>query len=266
MNTKEIHEKTLLKKITKKDNLFHGDFTLDPYQNCSFGCYYCDSSFDPIIYIKQNALSVLQDEIKNKKNKRIIIGSVHDPYQPIEQTTKLTRNILSFLLTKNQPIHILTKSPLILRDIDLLTQFHEVLITISIPFIDTEISSLFEPMVANPFDRMKIISTLKAHHIKAGIAAIPIIPYISDSDEALTTLFNTAKSHNTEYILCKYLQLTGDQKYRMFQLIKTQFPQVFQQFKTQYFLTINPLTPYQINLTNKIQNIAQHYHIPLQIK
>jgi len=265
MNTKEIQEKTLLKKITRKDTLFHGDFTLDPYQNCSFGCPYCDSSFDSIIYIKQNAVSVLQDEIKDKKNKRIIIGSVHDPYQPIEQTMKLTRNILTFLLAYQQPIHILTKSSHILQDLDILTKFNDVLVTISIPFIDTALASIFEPTVENPHHRMNLVSQLQKNNIKTGIAAIPIIPYLSDSNETLHTLFNTAKTHNAAYILCKPLFLKGDQKYNMFELIKKEFPKVFPLFKTLYSTTIYPAETYKLTLKNHIQNLGTLYQIPIQI-
>ena len=265
MNIKEIQEKSLLKKITRKDTLFHGDFTLDPYQNCAFGCPYCDSSFDPIIYIKQNALSLLKEEMKDKKNKRIIIGSVHDPYQPIEQTMKLTRNILSFLLSNQQPIHILTKSSRILQDLDILTQFNDMLVTISIPFIDTTHASIFEPNVENPLHRMSLVSKLKKNHIKTGIAAIPIIPYISDSDETLNTLFKTAKTNSASYLLCKPLFLKGDQKYKMFELIKNEFPKVFPRFKKEYSTTIEPSNTYQINLKNKIQTIATLYQILLQI-
>ena len=91
---KTIRCSSLLNKITKRDALFLGDYTIDPYQNCEFGCKYCDSSNTSTIYIKTNAPEVLERELKNVTKGRIIIGSVHDPYQNIEKDYKITRKIL----------------------------------------------------------------------------------------------------------------------------------------------------------------------------
>ena len=70
MSYKQVKVDNLLNKITKKDKLFGGKFTIDPYQNCEFGCLYCDSSFDKTIYIKTNAVSLLDSELKNQKKAR----------------------------------------------------------------------------------------------------------------------------------------------------------------------------------------------------
>ena len=94
MEYKQIHCDSLLKKITKKDTLFNGMYCIDPYQNCEFGCLYCDSSFDKTIYIKSNAAKIIRNQLKNQEKGRIIVGSVHDPYQRIEMDFKLTKKIL----------------------------------------------------------------------------------------------------------------------------------------------------------------------------
>ena len=81
MQYKSITCTSIINKIVKKDNLFIGDYSADPYQNCEFGCSYCDSSFDKTIYIKSNALQTFNQEIEKLSKGVIIIGSVHDPYQ-----------------------------------------------------------------------------------------------------------------------------------------------------------------------------------------
>ena len=81
MDYKLINCDSLLKKITRKDNLFNGKYCIDPYQNCEFGCLYCDSSYDKTIFVKENADDILNNELKKVKKGLIIIGSVHDPYQ-----------------------------------------------------------------------------------------------------------------------------------------------------------------------------------------
>ena len=130
MEYKLINCDSVIKKITKKDSLFHGNYCVDPYQNCEFGCHYCDSSFEKTIYVKTNIIEILEKELETIKNGRIIIGSVNDPYQIIEKKYQLTNTILETLKEYNFPCHILTKSPLILRDLDLLSQL-ESMITIS---------------------------------------------------------------------------------------------------------------------------------------
>ena len=97
MQYKQIQVDTVINKITNKDKLFKGDYTVDPYQNCEYGCRYCDSSFDKTIYIKNNALEIFEKEITQMQNGTIIIGSVHDPYQKTEEKHKLTRQILKII-------------------------------------------------------------------------------------------------------------------------------------------------------------------------
>src|SRR4030042_5238597 len=114
MEYKNIQCSTLLNKITKKDKLFKGEYTLDPYQNCEFGCIYCDSTYDKTIYIKTNAIQQLEKEIKTIQKDTIIIGSVSDAYQKVEEKHKTTRNLLEIIKQNNFPCHILTKSNLVL--------------------------------------------------------------------------------------------------------------------------------------------------------
>ncbi|MBU0497344.1 MAG: hypothetical protein KKC68_00610 [Candidatus Thermoplasmatota archaeon] len=125
MPIKEIECQQIIRKITPHDTLFSGSYALDPYQNCAFACSYCDSAYDPTIYVKSNAITILQQELQTIKPARIIVGSVHDPYQPIEKSTKLTRKILQTLTNAGFPIHVLTKSPLIFRDIDILKKIQK---------------------------------------------------------------------------------------------------------------------------------------------
>ena len=99
MEYKYAKYNTLLNKITNKDNLFVGNYTIDPYQNCEFGCRYCDSTFDNIIYIKSDSLQLLEKEIKKIEKGMIIVGSVVDPYQEAEKKHKITRKLLKIIET-----------------------------------------------------------------------------------------------------------------------------------------------------------------------
>ena len=143
MQYKYIQVSKLLNKITTKDRLFSGDYTLDPYKNCEFGCKYCDSAYEDTIYVKTNAIELFEKDIKNLDKGTIIIGSVHDPYQKIERDTKITREILKIIEKNKLSCHILTKSDLVLRDLDILADIDDCRVTISIISLDKNITNIF---------------------------------------------------------------------------------------------------------------------------
>ena len=161
---KQIHVNTILNKITKKDNLFLGNYTVDPYQNCEFACTYCYSSYDSTIYVKTNIFEILNKELKKLPHGRIIIGSVHDPYQKTEEKYKLTRDILKTIKKHKFSCHILTKSELVLRDIDILKST-ESIVTISIISLNNSITKIFEKNIQNTIKRLEIIKELNENKI-----------------------------------------------------------------------------------------------------
>ncbi len=144
MEYKHARYSSLLNKITNKDKLFTGDYTLDPYQNCEYGCIYCDSTLDETIYIKTNATQLLKKELEKNERGTTIVGSVSDPYQEVEKKYKTTRNLLKIIEQYDFPCHVLTKSNLVLKDIDILSKMKNCTITISIISLDKSISDIFE--------------------------------------------------------------------------------------------------------------------------
>ena len=108
MEYKPITSSTLLNKITSKDHLFHGKYTLDPYQQCEFNCVYYDSASTTTVYLKTNAPQLLEQDLQNNPKGTIIIGSVHDPYQSAEHQYQLTQQLLQIIKAYDVPCHILT--------------------------------------------------------------------------------------------------------------------------------------------------------------
>ena len=182
MEHKHVIYDSILNKITNEDRLFTGDYTLDPYQNCEFGCKYCDSANDEIIYVKANATQILKRELGQVGTRTIIVGSVHDPYQEVEKRLKLTRSLLDIIRRNNTSCHILTKSDLILRDLDILSEMKDCIVTISTIALDKSISDIFEKRVPTPMERLSVIEKLSDSGIKTGLAIIPILPYIVEDD------------------------------------------------------------------------------------
>jgi DNA repair photolyase len=262
MDYKLINCDSVVKKITKKDSLFHGNYCVDPYQNCEFGCRYCDSSFEKTIYVKDNVVDVLKKELKQIKDGKIIIGSVHDPYQNTEKEFKLTKTILETLKEFNFSCHILTKSPLILRDIDLLSQL-ECMVTISISSLNDQVVRIFEPEVPSPNDRLRTVEHLRSQGIKAGVALIPMLPYIVESE--IESIVKAARSVDAQYLLHKHLELKGDQERLFRNLIEAHYPNLLPKYDSLYDNDFNPRKEYVQELNAILSEYCKKFKIPDKI-
>jgi len=262
MQYKQIHCDSLLKKITKKDTLFNGEYCLDPYQNCEFGCLYCDSSFDKTIYIKKNAVEILENELQTVKKGVIIVGSVHDPYQKVEQKYEITKNILKTLKKYDFPCHILTKSTLVLRDIDLISSM-QCTVTLSISSLDKHITNIFEKNVQTPKKRLQTVKMLMENDVKTGIALMPLLPYIVESE--LEGIVKTSRKWNAQYILHKYLELKGEQKQLFTDVIQKYYPHLFSTYDKLYKARFKPDGTYTSEIDKKIHSYCRKYNISEKI-
>jgi len=144
----------------------------------------------------------------------IAISSATEPWMYIEKKYRITRRCLDIIVKYRFPVHCLTKSTLILRDLDLLHEIdrnailpsdlselvHGTLITFSISSLDDKIAAIFEPNAPRPMDRLKTLEKVKDAGFYAGIAYMPVLPYISDSDDQLMEMIKTAKEFRADYI------------------------------------------------------------------
>lgn len=259
MMYKEIRDHVLIKKITNKDKLFMGTYTVDPYQNCEFGCIYCDSTYDPTVYVRINAADLLEKELPNLQRERVIIGSVNDPYQPVEQTYQLTRRLLKILHKHGYPVHILTKSTLIKRDIDLLSTIDDVTVTFSILSLDTTLTQHLEKQVPSPEKRMKVMQQLADQGIHTGVAVIPILPYLVEDE--LETIVKTVSTYDASYLLHAHLELKGDQKNIFFSLLEQKYPMLLKKYQRLYENSYMPSMPYISQIDKRIHELCNRYHL-----
>jgi DNA repair photolyase len=176
------------------------DRSLNPYRGCEHGCSYCFArqthaylghsagiDFERDIYVKVNAAEVLRHELSSAryKAKPIAIGTNTDPYQPLERKHKLMRDILKVLLEARHPVTITTKSALIVRDLDLLTELAKlnlVSVTISVTSMDPKLSRKLEPRASTPAKRLEALRLLSEAGIPTIISASPMIPAINDME------------------------------------------------------------------------------------
>jgi len=259
MQYKHIRVESVLKKITNKDTLFAGDYIVDPYQNCEFGCLYCDSSFDKTIFIKTNAPEILREELKKHDKGMIIVGSVHDPYQKIEKNCKITRNLLEIISESGFSCHILTKSDLVLRDLDVLSKIKNCIVTMSISSVNKSVYNIFERDVPLSTIRINILEELRKSGIRSGLAVIPIFPFITEVE--LNEIFRTAKASKADYLLYKHLELKGDQKNIFFEIINKYYPDLLKKYEKLYENSYMPNKKYLSMLDTKLNDLYKKYKL-----
>lgn len=187
--------------ITRNDSPDVGfDRSINAYRGCEHGCSYCFArpthtylghsagvDFERDIYVKTNAVEALRAELaaKSYRCRPIAMGTNTDPYQPAERKHKLTRKILEVLLETRHPALITTKSALIVRDLDILTEMARlglVAVTISVTSMDHKLSRKMEPRASSPARRLEAIRLLAEAGVPVSVNAAPMIPAINDME------------------------------------------------------------------------------------
>jgi DNA repair photolyase len=204
MKIKEIKCKSAL----SKSNLPGLDYSLNPYRGCTHGCIYCyvpnvlrikREEWRNFVEIKTNIANILSNELKNKKPGVIGISTVTDPYQHIEKKYKLTRLCLEQILRYNFPVHIQTKSDLILRDIDLILKLSDVEVMFSIGTFNDSERKILEPNSPSIKNRLDSIKKLSKNGIKTSVFFGPIYPSIKTQD--INKILNVFKESGVSEIM-----------------------------------------------------------------
>jgi DNA repair photolyase len=216
------------------------DRSINPYRGCEHGCIYCFArpthcylghsaglDFETKLYAKVNAAAVLERELANPRYqpKFIALGAVTDPYQPIEREHKITRAILELLDRTNHPVGIVTKSALVVRDIDILARMARrdlVKVAISVTTLDRIIARKMEPRAATPPRRLAAIRALSEAGVPVAVMVAPILPAINDSEiERILAAAREAGACEAGYVLLR-LPLELKQLFR--EWLASEFP------------------------------------------
>jgi len=187
MKIKEIKAKSIITKSGLPDS----DFVINPYVGCMHGCIYCYARFmkrftnhkEPwgkFSDIKVNAADLIPKDTNKYKNKSITISSVTDSYQPMEKKYKLMRGILDNLIPLQPNLCIMTKSDLIVRDIDLIKKFKKCIAGVSLSLLDDNVRKEVEPVASSVDKRINAVKNLKKASIKTFIFISPIFPELTD--------------------------------------------------------------------------------------
>ncbi|MDH6266524.1 DNA repair photolyase [Rhizobium sp. SG_E_25_P2] len=198
------------------------DRSINPYRGCEHGCVYCFArpshdfmglsaglDFETKLFAKPDAARQLERELSKPgyKPKTIAIGTNTDPYQPIEKEWRIMRQILEVLATANHPVSIVTKSALVMRDVDLLAKMAEkglAKVALSVTTLDRKLARLMEPRASTPARRLEAIRTLAEAGVPTAVMAAPMIPALNDHElERILDAAAAAGAKEANYILLR---------------------------------------------------------------
>ena len=227
-------------------------WTINPYRGCEFACKYCyarythefmemrdGNDFERKIYVKQQTAWLLRQELKKvKRGEQIAIGTATDPYQPAERRFEITRGILQELtLHHGLELGIVTKSDLVVRDIDLLQEvagYNSLYINLTITTLNTKLARILEPRAPRPDLRLQALTRLIRAGLNADVICAPVLPGITDSPAALDKLVRATKEAGGKYIYANPLFLKPCSANIFLPFLEKEFPHLVGDYHKRY--------------------------------
>ncbi len=215
------------------------DYQVDTYVGCGHYCYYCyamdeaETDWRKEILIHEDITGQLSEELEKIPPQKIYLGYKTDPYQPCETEYRQTRQVLELFLEKGFSASILTKSDLVIRDIDLLKEMNSAAVSVSVAFSDNNIRRQFEANTINTEDRITALRQLKEAGVKTGALICPVIPYITDAELLIDMLMPY-----TDEIWVYGLSIrdkSGQNRQNIIDIFNNHFPKLKKQIETVIF-------------------------------
>ncbi|WAH37721.1 SPL family radical SAM protein [Alicyclobacillus dauci] len=282
-----ISSKQIMNKVTAPKMPFQ--WSINPYRGCTHGCSFCyarsthsylglspDDSFRQHVFVKDDAADVLEAQLTRKLRRHggsylkmaqdiglVNIGTATDPYQRIEARRTVTRRCLEVLAHFDVPTSITTRSPLILRDLDILQTMNIQSINISVNTLDKSIWRNLEPATPAPIKRLETIRTLAQAGLPVGILMAPIIPFLTDSRAQLNDVLAAAVEHRAAFVIPSVLRLNPEVKIWFMQTIRENYPRLTAKYARLYRTTYAP-SSYVNPLMDKVRKLMEKFGLHTQ--
>ena len=252
------------------------DWTLNPYRGCTHGCHYCfarryhaqfemDASdeFASVILVKQNIVSVLARELDRPSWTRqmVAFGTATDPYQPIEGHYKLSRAAIQALTRGRTPFGLITKGPMVVRDIDVLVEHARAArstVYMSVPTVDDDAWRQLEPGTAHPLQRLRAVRALVDAGINAGVLMAPIVPGFSSSRHKLERTIKAIADHGARFVGCNVMYLQEGTRDHFMGFIGREFPAMRPRFEKLYVKKYPP-EAYRKEVQSMVRVLQERY-------
>ena len=246
MEIRKVKAKSILTHCNPNEDWFGHKYRMNIYRGCEHACIYCDSrsscygidDFDSLT-IKENSIDLLIEELSKKRVKGIIgTGAMSDPYTISEKDLGITREVLAVISRFGFPLHLQTKSDLILRDLDLLQKINQqtyvnVTFTITTPHDELSVQlESFAPVTSFRLDALKAISDAG---IYTGVALMPVLPFIEDKAEDIAEIVRLSAQNGAKYVIPGFgVTLRDQQRLYFYKELDKRFPGVRKKYEQTY--------------------------------
>ncbi len=227
-------------------------WSLNPYMGCAHRCTFCyvraferradrpwGEGYGEAVRVKVNVAEVLDQELGRPAwgREEVVIGAATDPYQPAEARYRLTRECIGLLAAHRTPFSIITRGPLIVRDLDVLQEAARripVTVSVSIPTLDAEVWRTTEPRTAPPPSRLRALRALREAGIRAGVGLAPILPGLSDRPESLAAVARAAREAGAAFLWTELLHLRPGTREHFLAHLARDWPQELARYERLY--------------------------------
>ncbi|PKO15790.1 MAG: radical SAM protein [Chloroflexi bacterium HGW-Chloroflexi-10] len=274
---KEIQAKQLLSHSKGPDPWFGIQYTMNLYRGCPHQCIYCDSRSECYqienfadVLVKTNALELLPKELAGKRTKGTIgTGSMNDPYSPVEKKYNLLGRALKIISQFGFPVHVLTKSDLVVRDMEILQEIDQktqALVTFTITTHDDNLGKKVEPGAPLVSSRYAAMEKFARRGLRTGISLMPVLPFIEDNWDNIREIVYRARDAGASYIIASFgmTQRKGQQEY-YYRKLDELFPGVRQQhhnrFRNDYICPANQAN----QLCEQYEKLCQQVGIAIKV-
>jgi DNA repair photolyase len=275
---KEIQAKVLLSHVKQPDNWFGLKYSMNLYRGCQHQCIYCDSRsecyqiehFNTEVLIKANAIELLRKELASKRVKGTIgTGSMNDPYMPLEADVNLTGRALEVIAQFGFPVHVMTKSDLVLRDLDTLCQInaHFAAVSFTVTTADDALVAKLEPGAAPVSERFRAMRVLADRGIHTGVSMMPILPFIEDNEDNIRQIVAQARDHGAAYIIPWFgMSLRDRQRAYYYDQLDRLFPGLRQRYERTFGGQYHCAVPDADRLARVFDELCEQYGIATRMK
>ena len=254
-------------------------WSLNPYMGCVHRCTFCyvraferradrpsDDRYGTSIWVKTNVAEVLRRELARPSWQRetVVVGAATDPYQPAEGRYRLTRACIEAFAAYANPFGIITRGPMIVRDVDVLAEAArraEVRVTFSIPTVDHEIWCRTEPGTAPPRQRLRAIATLVEAGLDVGVGMAPILPGLSDRPELMEDVVRAARAAGATGIWTNMLYLRPGTREHFLEALARDWPELLPHYEELYrrraYLPADELKP----VKERVRDLARAHGV-----
>ena len=279
-------------------------WSINPYVGCAFGCAYCYAryahrytleraaaadetderlrrdlasmppwlAFERRIFVKQNAAEAVRKVLRRPgprydalRKDGVVIGTATDPYQPAERRYRVTRGVLEAIADHpGMPVSIITKSPLVTRDVDVLARIAaraDVTVHVSLITLDRDLARRIEPRAPTPESRLRAIPRLREAGIDVGVNVMPVLPGITDGADAVEALVREVSRAGATHIAACALRLRGTARRRYLPFIEAEFPHLADRYRASYAAGYNVGERYRNGLRRFFAKLCAKYGI-----